>query len=331
MAPIAKPDACRSPQAVQANNAKNLILGKLYSPNTNADTADASISSAKTIQQAKQNLTNQMNNTDFSRTEVEQPRPRGFNVRPNNNLIDTQTNEIKKIDNNNLSGIVNRAKEGLQQQQQQKTPVASTPTTQQPTFVKIDSIDLNIDSPFKISNIKNKPLLIKDLDFRDLTFADDVDPTKFVVSMPPPPPPMDGAHIFGGPPPPPPPPPLFGCPPPPPPPPPPLFGGLPPPPPPPPGGFNLPPPPPPPPFNGNGSLSKVNTNSPNGSTLNLSKNDDSRKLTKLHWREAFTIASSKEDSIWNDIQNVEIDKEKLGVLFELKQSELKTKVSNFFH
>jgi hypothetical protein len=84
----------------------------------------------------------------------------------------------------------------------------------------------------------------------------------------------------------------------------------------------------------NGLSLKTNTSSPNGSINNLNKNDDShedkKKLTKLHWREAFTIANTKEDSIWNDVEKVEIDKEKLSVLFELKQSELKTKVSTFF-
>ena len=217
---------------------------------------------------------------------------------------------------------MNRAKEGLQQQQQQKSTITSTPTTQQQlSFIKIDSIDLNIDSPFKVSNIRNKPLLIKDLDFRDLTQADDVDPTKIVISIPPPPPPTNGG-FFGGPPPPPPPPPSFGGPPPPPPPP--CFGA---PPPPPPnfGGLKLPPPPP---MMQNGSFSLQNK-SPNGSKNNLNddSHEDKRKLTKLHWREAFTIDITKDDSIWNDIQRVEIDKEKLSILFELKQSELKTKVS----
>ncbi len=205
----------------------------------------------------------------------------------------------------------------------------NTTPTQQQTFVKIDSIDLNIDSPFKISNIKNKPLLIKDLDFRDLTMVDDVDPTKIVSAIPPPAQAMGGSGP-GGPPPPPPPMPSFGGPPPPPPPMP-SFGGPPPPPPPPPpfGGFKLPPPPPPPMLSS--AFSMTNVNSPHGSMCNLNKGDDGhedkRKLTKLHWKEAFTMTNTKDDSIWNDIVKTDVDKEKLSHLFELKQSELKTKVS----
>lgn len=100
---------------------------------------------------------------------------------------------------------------------------------------------------------------------------------------------------------------------------------------------NRPPPPPPPP--GMGSLKPPNPPSLSGSnpSLNSSKttpntsavNDsDGRKLTKLHWREAQQMFNAgKDESIWNSITPIEIDKEKLAYLFELKQMEVKTKVN----
>lgn len=84
-------------------------------------------------------------------------------------------------------------------------------------------------------------------------------------------------------------------------------------------------------FGHNLSLSSANLY---GSTQNLSKtgddaDHDKRKLIKLHWKEALLPCQTagKEDSIWNCIVPLDIDKEKLSHLFELKQNEVKTKVS----
>ena len=184
--------------------------------------------------------------------------------------------------------------------------------------------------------IKNKALKIKDLDFSDLTNQDDTEPSS--TSAPPPPPPMLPGGVpppppppmSGGPPPPPPPPPMFGAPPPPPPPP--AIPGVPPPPPPMPG-LGLSAPPPPPPLLAArmslGSCLSLNSsrNSIYGSCSNLSKDEEKRKLIKLHWREAqVPVYSAKEESIWNTLSHIDLDKEKLAHLFELKQNELKTKV-----
>ncbi len=210
----------------------------------------------------------------------------------------------------------------------------STPANanQQPTN-KIDAFDLSIDTAQIANRILTRPLQIKDLDFTDLTTMDDLEVTR-VSTAPPPPPPMFGFNgLAGGPPPPPPPPPMGG------------FGG-PPPPPPPMGGFGGPPPPPP--------MFKMSqsTNNLSGSVMNLSSrpgadvdDQDKRKLIKLHWREAqvpFTPAPApvvsrygsvapaqpvQDESIWSSLTHMEIDKEKLAHLFELKQAEVKTKVS----
>jgi hypothetical protein len=154
-------------------------------------------------------------------------------LRHNNNDSSDAVPGSKKLDSN-FSGIVNRAKEGLQSQQlqsAQKPPAgpssAASSQAQQAQLNKIDSFDLSIDTAQLASKVLTKPLIIKDLDFSDLTQVDDTD---FVGRPggggPPPPPPMFGGGPGG---PPPPPPPMFGGGgPPPPPPPPPMFGAGPP-------------------------------------------------------------------------------------------------------
>lgn len=164
------------------------------------------------------------------------------------NADDTTGAASKKLDSN-FSGIVNRAKEGLQSSSVTAQKPPSGPTSsqsssqqqQQAQLSKIDSFDLNIDTAQLASKVLTKPLKIKDLDFSDLTQVDDSDLNgpRMMGMMgaaggpPPPPPPPGMPGMMGGPPPPP--PPMFGVgPPPPPPPPPPMFGAGPPPPPPPP-------------------------------------------------------------------------------------------------
>ena len=239
-----------------------------------------------------------------------------------NETTTTSVGANKKLDS--LSGIVSRAKEGLQQTQQIQPKPLAAPITKpdQTSLNKMDSLDLNIDTAQIANKILTRPLVIKDLDFTDLTQQDDTDITVNRSLVPPPPPPP--MMMMGGPPPP---PPMM------------MMGGGPPPPPPMMGG-----PPPPPPMMGtlktNTSTLSLNKNaSLNGSNSNLSKNaneaddHDKRKLTKLHWKEAFLVPGhshqqekAAEESIWSNLVPLEIDKEKLAHLFELKQSEVKTKV-----
>jgi hypothetical protein len=244
-------------------------------------------------------------------------------------------NANKKLDS--LSGIVSRAKEGLQQTQiVQQKPLAASSSVAKPdqnALNKMDSLDLTIDTAQIANKILTRPLVIKDLDFTDLTQQDDVDVTITRSLAPPPPPPPMMVMIGGGGGPPPPPPMMMM-----------MMGGPPPPPP-----MMMGGPPPPPPMMGTlktatSTLSLANSNnaSLNGSNTNLSKagNDaddhDKRKLTKLHWKEAFLVPSQPqkqekpaEESIWSTLVPLEIDKEKLAHLFELKQSEVKTKVIFF--
>lgn len=145
----------------------------------------------------------------------------------------------------------------------------------------------------------NRPLTLCDLDFNDLTEVDDqlVPETQQTGVPPPPPPPPTGA--------PPPPPPPTGAPPPPPPP-----GGVPPPPPP-----GMPsadgdaPPPPPPPMNG------------------VDRTDDSKpqktkKTIKLFWREVREDPRIPEGSIWDKVDLVPVDTQKLEHLFESRAKDI---------
>ena len=155
-------------------------------------------------------------------------------------------------------------------------------------------------------------LRVGDIDFTDLTDADDLNYVEACCKLPsggpPLPPGMPGM--------PPPPPPMGGMPPPPPPP----MGGIPPPPPPPPMGG----PPPPPPIGG-GPISTGINHFP-GKT---------KKTIKLHWKEAhpeFKLPSGRtSDTIWakmsREIGKVKVDTDKLEHLFETRNIELKPKVS----
>lgn len=318
------------------SNKNSLILGKLYSTPSNEQSANTHESNLQSkIQKIKEQVNSSVN--DYARTEMEQVQ-RPLSVQSlsrqmsssNSNTTPTIPEEKKAHTSFQSSGIVNRAKEGLQQQQQQpKTPSSTVSSTQQTPLNKIDSFDLNIDTAQIANKIMNRPLLIKDLDFTDLTSLDDVEVNRVVGSIPPPPPPPPMMMFGPGgvPPPPPPPPPAFGIPPPPPPPPPPPMMGGP------------PPPPPPPPMLklnlGNNLSSSSSANNLNGSNQNLAKEDDQdkRKLIKLHWREAFVNRAPQQtkepESIWSSLTPIDIDKEKLSHLFELKQAEVKTKVILF--
>jgi hypothetical protein len=330
----------------------DLILGKLYTssnhtdatatapalatttitPNTTSLSHEANLQSK--IQKIREQVANSANSTEYARTDVEQiQRPIGVSSLSRQiSSNPSSTAQSNQVQNETLSGIVNRAKEGLQQQQQQQ---AQQKAANNNALVqsKADSFDLNID-PTQIANkVLNRPLVIKDLDFTDLTDKDDVDVNQVIGIPPPPPPPpfnMNGSSMNGGPPgpPPPPPPPMFG------------LGGPPAPPPPPPppkGGFKGgAPPPPPPPMLAMSSLTN-NQKSLSSSNSNLNKSQeqeadhDKRKLIKLHWREAqLPGAYQKEECIWSNLNSIEIDKEKLSHLFELKINEVKTKVNYAF-
>jgi len=226
----------------------DLILGKLYSSNSHNDattpttpiiatpattTTTTTTSSSheanlqSKIQKIREQVTNSVNSTDYTRTDVEQiQRPIGVSSLSRQiSSTPSSSAQSNQVQNEALSGIVNRAKEGLQQQQQTQQKAANSNALVQN---KADSFDLNIDPTQLANKVLNRPLVIKDLDFTDLTDKDDLDVIQTGAMAPPPPPPppmfnMNGPSLSGGPPPPPP-PPMFGL-----------------------GGPPAPPPPPPPP------------------------------------------------------------------------------------
>ena len=188
------------------------------------------------IQKIKEQVNNSVaNNADYARTELEQVQ-RPLSVQSIQRQISStpatsansgssssaqkdgaeSTPQNKKLDGH-LSGIVNRAKEGLQQTQQPKaaavtTTTTTTPASKQEAINKLDSFDMTIDTAQIANKILSRPLVIKDLDFTDLTQQDDVDVTAArSMAPPPPPPPMCNGipppppMMGGGPPPPPPP------------------------------------------------------------------------------------------------------------------------------
>jgi len=198
------------------NNKNNLILGKLYS--TSSSTSDIAASDAtpptgSSLKQKIARITAEANK-DFVRTEVEQ---RVVNVQSIQRQITTSVAESaakqkeeeadsSKTTKTSLSGVVNRAKEGLQSSATTATKTAATPANQSATASaaaaaanasKLDTFDMSIDTAIIANRILTRPLLIKDLDFTDLTAQDDVDISRF-NAIPPPPPPLNGFTVPGG-------------------------------------------------------------------------------------------------------------------------------------
>ncbi|RNA07900.1 FH1 FH2 domain-containing 3 [Brachionus plicatilis] len=275
-----------------SKNKNNLILGKLYSSQSVTDDTPPT---PKTPSYSRPKDEYRTETEIIQRPMTVQSMSKQLTSCTPKNAILTPPATPNQSDS--FTGIVTRAKEGLQQQHQsQKSSPNQVAQKEQP-------FDINLDTAQIANKILNRALKIKDLDFTDLTSKDDFDPTSAPSAPPPAPPPPP---MLGGPPPP---PPFFGAPPPPPPPPPNLG----------PGG------PPPPPLSIFGS--KLSRNSMNTSILNLKEDDgqDKRKLIKLHWKEAQVPVFSSDESIWTSLTPLDLDKEKLAHLFELKQNEVKTK------
>ncbi|NXT93037.1 FHOD1 protein, partial [Anhinga rufa] len=182
-------------------------------------------------------------------------------------------------------------------------------------------------------------LKIKDLDFTDLGEEDDFDildtgpiangsflppsieaTSAGTLTVPPPPP-----AIPGCPPPPPPPPAIPGCPPPPPPPP--AIPGCPPPPPPPPAIPGCPPPPPPPPAIPG---CPPPPGLPGPSAMDGPSQAKKKRTVKLFWKELKqldrTVGPGRfgQATLWESLQNVEVNSAKLEHLFESRSKEVPT-------
>ncbi|KAK3086683.1 hypothetical protein FSP39_021897 [Pinctada imbricata] len=211
----------------------------------------------------------------------------------------------KRAPTGDISGLIGKAKEGLNKQQ--SSSAKEPPKEVKPTPTSVPDIKTESDLQWdKLLKHLHRPLKIKDLDFTDL--KDEEDASVFATpavpgfgggaGVPPPPPPMPGM----APPPPPPPP------------------GAPPPPPPAPGMG----PPPPPPF-GTPPAPAMVVNLPPPPGANLQK---CKKTIKLHWRTVQPETphpSTKGETIWKNIIPVKVDPEKLEHLFETRTSEMAKK------
>ena len=241
--------------------------------------------------------------------------------------------EPKVIQSSELIGAVTRAKHDLQVAASAKSPpIAASTNFALPNQISDNLLpkplsDNDLQWEYIVSKVLERQLRVQDLNFEELNEQDDVN----IMNMnhlsngsahmmpgggPPPPPPIGGIPPLP-PPPPPPPPPMNGIPPPPPPPP---MNGVPPPPPP----FLLRSTGPTPPHGGNNTM-----NGDSSSTKSLT-NTKAVKTVRLHWREAerntMAQGSNSTDTLWSTLDKVQIDTNRLGQLFELKQAEVKIKV-----
>nr|XP_006817418.1 PREDICTED: uncharacterized protein LOC100376574 [Saccoglossus kowalevskii] len=145
-----------------------------------------------------------------------------------------------------------------------------------------------------------RELKIKNMDFTDLGDSDEEDVLQEII-------PVHNGTLCGAPPPPPPPPPFFGGAPPPPPPPPPFLGLTT-------GDGRIPPPPPPPP-----------PNQSTGGTLSRK----SKKTVRLFWKEVRPTPAIQvkkdENTIWGQLETVELDTTKLEHLFESRTKDITLK------
>jgi len=215
-----------------------------------------------------------------------------------------------------LSSMLSAAKKGLGTRQR-PLPTSRPPAAEPPPPPPKSEADVQWE---EIERTVKRPLYVRDVDFTDLTEADDVNYLQAQTGAGPSTSAQQPFRLPG----------LPGVPPPPPlmaggmPPPPPMGGGVPPPPPPPPVG--MPPPPPPPP-----GLGGPPGPPPPPSVLGGAKN---KKTVKLHWHEArleFQTPSGRAaDTIWSKMSRelgpVRVDSDRLEHLFESRAVELKTKV-----
>lgn len=206
-----------------------------------------------------------------------------------------------------LSGIVSKAKEELikSKSRHDLRNLDNASTTTGKVDLKKSENELHWESLLKTLD---RPLQISDLDFTDMQSCDDADPLSIRTTSfgPPPPPPLNGLL------------------------PPPMPGLIPPPMP----VSTIPPPPPP----SKSSLPPalffgVQLHHPNGSNATpnnapaMNANKKNKKTVKLFWREIredhMTLSKN---TIWDELQSIAVDSQKLEHLFESRSKDLMTKV-----
>lgn len=214
-----------------------------------------------------------------------------------------------------MSGLISKAKEGLAKSKSKADIVKSPTGDNLPKLTEVKKSESELHWEELVNQLK-RPLALCDLDFTDLNSDDEVDvlgPVNVTNGVPPPPPPMISGQ----------------------------------------NGTKAPPPPPPggrfpPPFpNGSPPLFGVNLKSSRSpimeapgslkcpvSPQNASKK--SKKTVKLFWKEVrddpiILSRLDKNKMIWDELQSVPVDTQKLEHLFESRAKDLITKVSSFVH
>lgn len=229
------------------------------------------------------------------------------------NLIPTSPVEEKVSRIGDMSGLISKAKEGLAKSKS-KADILKSPTGENiPKITEIKKSENELHWEELINKLK-RPLSLCDLDFTDLNSDDEIDvlgPVNITNGIPPPPPPMVTQT----------------------------------------NGTRVPPPPPPvgkfpPPFT-NGTTQVpfgVNLKSTRTSTINDTNGcikttppsspqlipKKSKKTVKLFWKEVrddpiILTRLDKNKMIWDELQPVPVDTQKLEHLFESRAKDLITK------
>ncbi|XP_044020038.1 uncharacterized protein LOC122860330 isoform X4 [Aphidius gifuensis] len=228
------------------------------------------------------------------------------------NLIPSSPVEEKVSRIGDMSGLISKAKEGLAKSKS-KADILKSPTGENiPKITEIKKSENELHWEELINKLK-RPLSLCDLDFTDLNSDDEIDvlgPVNITNGIPPPPPPMvtqmNGTRV------PPPPPPV--------------------------GKF------PPPYTNGTSQVFGVNLKSTRTSPINDTSGSikttpptspqlipkKSKKTVKLFWKEVrddpiILTRLDKNKMIWDELQPVPVDTQKLEHLFESRAKDLITK------
>lgn len=195
-----------------------------------------------------------------------------------------------------MSGLISKAKEGLAKSKSQANVIKS-PTVENVPKTEVKKSENELKWEELASNL-NRPLSLCDLDFRDLTTDDENDiftPTLVQNGIPPPPPPLINDIGVA-----PPPPPLSS---------------------------RIPPPVPNPPVFGI-NLQRANSKQAQETKIPLKK---TKKTVKLFWKEVrddpISAMKLKSGFIWDELNAVTVDTQKLEHLFESRAKDLISKVS----
>lgn len=216
----------------------------------------------------------------------------------NQNILHSPSEENKVNRIGDMSGLISKAKEGLAKSKS-KADVLKSPTGDNiPKVVEVKKSENELRWEELIASL-NRPLNLCDMDFTDLASEDEVDvlaPTAVTNGIPPPPPPLMKENGVA-------------------PPPPPLSNRI------------IPPPVPTPP------MFMANTpkyNKPAETKIPIKKN---KKTVKLFWKEVredpINSIKLKCGLIWDELNPVAVDTQKLEHLFESRAKDLLTKVMSW--